>query len=88
MWLFRWRHRFLFVYNNDYIGRYNGMSQIQHETPFNQSRDAKWLKLVAQNVKSLRYGVVKIMVQDSRVIQTEKTERVRFEQAKHHSERV
>ncbi len=44
--------------------------------------DTKWLELVIQNVKSLRFGVVEIVVHDSRVIQIEKTERVRLDQAK------
>jgi hypothetical protein len=39
----------------------------------------KWLELVAQQVKSLRYGVVEIVVHDSRVIQIEKTERLRLD---------
>ncbi len=39
----------------------------------------KWLDLVIQHVGSLRYGVVEIVVHDSRVIQIEKTERVRLE---------
>jgi hypothetical protein len=40
---------------------------------------SKWLELVAQQVKSLRYGVVEIVVHDSRVIQIEKTERLRLD---------
>jgi hypothetical protein len=40
--------------------------------------DLKWLELVIQHVGSLRYGVVEIVVHDSRVIQIEKTERVRL----------
>jgi hypothetical protein len=41
--------------------------------------ELKWLELVIQHVGSLRYGVVEIVVHDSRVIQIEKTERVRLE---------
>jgi hypothetical protein len=52
------------------------MSQILQKVPVG---DAKWLELVVQNVKSLRYGVVEIVVHDSRVIQIEKTERVRLD---------
>jgi hypothetical protein len=40
---------------------------------------SKWLELVAQQVKSLRYGVVEIVVHDSRVIQIERTERLRLD---------
>ena len=43
------------------------------------SGELKWLELVIQQVGSLRYGVVEIVVHDSRVIQIEKTERVRLE---------
>lgn len=55
------------------------MSQIQRELPALSSGDLKWLELVAQRVKSLRYGIVEIVVQDSRVIQLEKTERFRLD---------
>jgi hypothetical protein len=41
----------------------------------------KWLELVVQQVKSLRYGVVEIVVHDSRVIQIERTERLRLDKA-------
>jgi hypothetical protein len=41
--------------------------------------DLKWLELVFRDVRSLRYGMVEIVVQDSRVIQIEKTERVRLD---------
>ena len=40
-----------------------------------------WLELVRQQVGSLRYGVVQIVVHDSQVTQIEKTERVRLNQA-------
>jgi hypothetical protein len=38
-----------------------------------------WIELVRRQVASLRYGVVQITVHDGRVIQIEKTERVRLE---------
>ena len=43
------------------------------------SDELKWLELVIQHVGSLRFGVVEIVVHDSRVIQIEKTERVRLD---------
>jgi hypothetical protein len=55
------------------------VSIIQQKFTANSSEDAKWLELVIQQVKSLRYGVVQIVVQDSLVIQIEKTERVRLD---------
>jgi len=41
--------------------------------------DEPWVDLVARNVKSLRFGVVEIIVHDSRVIQIDKTERLRLD---------
>ncbi len=38
-----------------------------------------WLDVVQQQVKSLRYGVVQIVVHDSRVVQIERTEKVRLD---------
>ena len=55
------------------------MSEIQQKVPSAAPGDLKWLELVVQHVKSLRYGVVEIVVHDSRVIQIEKTERVRLD---------
>ena len=39
-----------------------------------------WLELVAKQVASLRFGVVQIVVHDSRVVQIERTEKVRLDQ--------
>jgi len=39
-----------------------------------------WLELVRRQVNSLRFGVVQIVVHDSRVVQVDKTERVRLGQ--------
>ena len=61
------------------------MSQIQQKVPVSGG-DAKWLELVFQNVKSLRYGVVEIVVHDSRVIQIEKTERVRLDKTENRTD--
>lgn len=44
-----------------------------------ESVDAPWLALVADKVTSLQYGVVQIVVHDSRVVQVERTERHRFD---------
>jgi hypothetical protein len=38
-----------------------------------------WLELVREQVNSLRFGVVEIVVHDGRVVQIEKTERVRLD---------
>ncbi|MEI9896878.1 MAG: YezD family protein [Chthoniobacter sp.] len=40
---------------------------------------APWLTVVSEKVKSMRYGVVQIVVHDSKVVQIERTERTRFD---------
>ena len=39
---------------------------------------ADWLELVRHNVESLRFGVVQIVVHDSKVTQIERTEKTRL----------
>jgi hypothetical protein len=39
-----------------------------------------WQELVQKQVDSLRFGVVQIVVHDSRVVQIERTEKVRLDQ--------
>ncbi|MDB6039583.1 MAG: hypothetical protein JWM99_3424 [Verrucomicrobiales bacterium] len=41
--------------------------------------NADWLELVQKQVTALRFGVVQITVHDSRVVQVETTERLRFD---------
>lgn len=41
-----------------------------------------WIEIVRRQVDSLRFGVVQIVVHDSRVTQIDKTERVRLEKAR------
>ncbi len=38
-----------------------------------------WLSVVAEKLKGLHFGVVQIVVHDSKVVQIERTERTRFE---------
>ena len=47
------------------------------ETKPDASQD--WLEIVREHVNSLRFGVVEIVVHESRVVQIEKTERVRLD---------
>jgi hypothetical protein len=51
------------------------------ETAATTAADGSWLELVRRQVGSLRYGVVQVVVQDGRVVQIEKTERVRLEKS-------
>jgi hypothetical protein len=39
----------------------------------------EWLEAVRRQVGSLQYGVVQVVVHDSRVVQIEKTERTRID---------
>lgn len=43
------------------------------------ANDQQWLETVRRQVGSLRFGVVQVVVHDSRVVQIEKTEKIRFE---------
>ena len=38
-----------------------------------------WVRLVRGQVEAIRFGVVQIVVHDSRVVQIEKTEKTRFD---------
>jgi hypothetical protein len=40
---------------------------------------APWIEVVAEKVKTMRFGVVQIVVHDSKVVQIERTERTRFD---------
>ena len=43
-------------------------------------KPANWLEVVAEHVGGLKFGVVQIVVHDSRVVQIERTEKVRIDQ--------
>ena len=63
------------------------MSDAHKKISAGGNDDVKWLDLVIQQVGSLRYGVVEIIVHDSRVTQIEKTERVRLDKTENPPER-
>jgi hypothetical protein len=46
-----------------------------------KERTPGWLPIVAEHVESLRFGVVQIVVHDNRVVQIEKTEKVRLDKS-------
>jgi hypothetical protein len=48
----------------------------------NTQSSTDWLELVRQKVQSLRFGVVQIVVNDSRVTQIERTEKTRLQSTK------
>jgi hypothetical protein len=47
-------------------------------TPQTNQANADWVQIVRQHVEPLNYGSVEIIVQDSRIIQIEKTQRWRL----------
>lgn len=55
------------------------MSSIQIKSESSADKQLSWLEVVRQQVGSLHYGEVQIIVHDSQVTQIEKTERVRLE---------
>lgn len=46
--------------------------------PIRTAGEEQWIPLVRQLLRGVRYGVVQIVIQDSKVIQVEKTEKVRL----------
>lgn len=56
------------------------MATQQHvnfqSSPYEQDQ---WLELVRRQVDSVGYGVVQIVIHDSRVVQIERTEKVRLD---------
>ena len=55
------------------------MSAVIIKTASNGNEKVGWLEVVRQQVASLRFGVVQIVVHNSQVTQIEKTERVRLD---------
>lgn len=47
-------------------------------TPTTPTTEAPWFSIVTKQVRSLRFGVVQIVVHDGRVVQIERTEKVRL----------
>jgi len=47
--------------------------------PAQKANAIPWVDLVADKVRTLRYGTVEIVVHDSRVVQIEQRETVRFD---------
>jgi hypothetical protein len=47
--------------------------------PNKSAKPHNWLEVVAEQIATLRFGVVQIVVHDGRVVQIEKTEKVRLD---------
>ena len=54
------------------------MSESQKNAGARVAQDGAWLEIVRQKIGSLRFGVVQIVVHESRVVQIEQTERIRL----------
>jgi hypothetical protein len=55
------------------------MSAVTIKSAGSNDKQLSWVEVVKQQVGSLNYGVVQIVVHDSLVTQIEKTERVRLD---------
>jgi len=51
-----------------------------HDTIDFKESEKKLLSQILKAVRSIRYGYVQIIVQDSKVVQIDKTEKIRFDQ--------
>lgn len=52
---------------------------MEHESKLSTTQnEERWVPIVRQLLHGLRYGVVQIVIQDSKVIQVEKTEKLRL----------
>ena len=54
------------------------MGNPQSNPPQLDENGQNWLEVVREHVEALRFGTVDITIQDGRVIQIDKTERLRF----------
>jgi hypothetical protein len=61
------------------IKNFENMNAVTIKSTGSGDEKANWLEVVRQQVGSLRFGVVQIVVHDAQVTQIEKTERVRLD---------
>lgn len=52
---------------------------MEKDKPKFVNHDEKLLQEILKALKSIRYGYVQIIVQDSKVVQIDKTEKIRFD---------
>jgi hypothetical protein len=55
------------------------MSAESTAAPAHEAGEPEWLALVRSQVRSLRFGVVQLIVHDGRVTQIERTEKTRLD---------
>ena len=51
-----------------------------------KAAQVSWIELLKEQVGSLRYGIVQIVVHDRRVVQIERTEKFRFDKPENKGE--
>jgi len=51
-----------------------------------QSDNARWLALVRQQVEKIQFGVVQIVIHESRVVRIERTEKILVPEEEHEAE--
>ena len=52
------------------------------EVPYLTEEERAWLSIVRQQVRSLRFGVVQIVVHNGEVVQIDRTEKLRLNEAR------
>jgi hypothetical protein len=57
----------------------NNITRVEGEKAKGQEKLPAWLQLVRDHVASLKFGTVQITVHDSRVVQVERLEKLRFD---------
>ncbi len=50
-----------------------------NRTAGTEGSEPAWVRAIENQIKSLRFGTLQIVVHESRVVQIEKTEKVRFD---------
>jgi hypothetical protein len=58
------------------------MNATQNKMESDADEKTAWLEIVRRQVGSLRFGVVQIVVHDSKVTEIDKTERVRLDRTR------
>jgi hypothetical protein len=53
-----------------------------------ESKGVHWVQVVQEQVGAIRFGVVQITIHESRVVQVERTEKVRFDRLGGHDQPV
>jgi hypothetical protein len=61
----------------------SGSTAVRKPDRHKENADERWVNVVCEHVEDIKFGVVQIVVHESRVTQVERIERVRFERQSH-----